>query len=82
MVREFQQRAPYRYDPAADQALGRTLADLFVNDDITGNEIVLVSWGVPHNEELPVNPMAKTRLNAFVDALQERGLEVPRKYHQ
>jgi len=79
MVREFQQRAPYRYDPAADQALGRTLADLFVNNDVVGSQIVLVSWGAPHNEEMAVNPMAKTRLNAFVEALQERGLEAPAK---
>jgi hypothetical protein len=77
VVREFQQRASYRYDPAADQALGRALAELFVGNDMRDGDVVILSWGIPADEGMPVNRMAQTRLESLIQALEARGEPTP-----
>ncbi len=77
VVREFQQRASYRYDPAADQALGRALADLFVAADTEVGDVVILSWGISADEGMPVNRMAQTRLESFIETLEARGEPAP-----
>ncbi len=70
---EIQQRAPYRYDPAVDQALGRALAELFVTADTQAGDVVILSWGIPVDEDIPVNRTARTRVESFIETLVERG---------
>lgn len=76
IAREIQGMAPYQYDPTVDEALGRTLAVLFLPEGVKG-DVVIISQGIPEDEPKYENRIAKARLEALLEQMAARGMAEP-----
>lgn len=75
--KEMERMKPYVYDPAADEALGRSLTGYFLPDVSTKPSVVIISQGVVTEDGLYENRVSQARLGAFLEEMKARGYSDP-----
>ncbi len=75
--KEMARMAPYVYDPAADQALGRSLTAYFLPDAEAEPSVVIISQGWVTDDGMYENRASKARLEAFIEEMKTQGYGNP-----